>query len=68
MEVLAIYRQAGQKVNIAEALTGLGDAQQAAGNITAARDSWQRALALLKDLPNADEHPVRARLAPRGPA
>jgi tetratricopeptide (TPR) repeat protein len=63
MEVLAIYRQAGEKASIVAALTGLGDAQQAADDDAAARASWQQALALLKDQPNADDQPVRARLA-----
>jgi hypothetical protein len=62
MEVLAIYRHADEKASIATALTGLGDAQQAAGDSAAARASWQQALVLLSDQLNADDQPVRARL------
>jgi tetratricopeptide (TPR) repeat protein len=65
MEVLAIYRQAGGNVLIGTALTGLGDAQRAAGDEDGARASFQQALALLKDQPNVDDQPIRARLAPR---
>jgi tetratricopeptide (TPR) repeat protein len=65
MEVLAIYRQAGSNVLIVEALTGLGDARHVAGDEDGARASWQQALGLIKDLPNADDQPIRARLARR---
>jgi tetratricopeptide (TPR) repeat protein len=63
MEVLAIYRQAGSDLLTVTALTGLGDARQVAGDQDGARASWQQALVLLKDLPNTDDQPVRARLA-----
>jgi len=63
MEVLAIYRQLGSSVLVVTALTGLGDAQQAADDEDAARASWQQALALVREQPNADDQPIRARLA-----
>ena len=53
-------------MNVAAVLTGLGDAQLAAGDTDAARDSWQQALTVLNDLPNADDQPVKARLAQLG--
>ena len=62
MEALAIYQQTRENTSIVTALTGLGDAQFAADS-TAARASWQQALTLLRDVPGADDRPVRARLA-----
>jgi tetratricopeptide (TPR) repeat protein len=66
LQALAIYRDAGGDANEAAVLIGLGDAQLAVGDAPAARDSWQRALALLANLSNADDQPVRARLAQLG--
>lgn len=63
MEVLAIFQQTCSTPDIAVALAGLGDAQLAAGDSAAAQASWQQALTLLQGLPNADDQPVRARLA-----
>jgi len=71
-EAISCYRQAlvvyqeDDDVNVVAILTGLGDAQLAAGDTAAARDSWQQALAVLNDLPNADDQPVKARLAQLG--
>ncbi|HEV2936732.1 MAG TPA: tetratricopeptide repeat protein [Actinocrinis sp.] len=62
---LAFYRENGD-MHVAAVLTGLGDAQLAAGDADAARDSWQQALTVLNDLPNADDQPVKARLAQLG--
>lgn len=63
LQALAIYRDTGGDVSEAAILTGLGDAQLALGDTAAARDSWQEALTLLAGIPNADDQPVRARLA-----
>jgi tetratricopeptide (TPR) repeat protein len=65
LEVLAIYRERGDSSE-ATILIGLGDAQLALGDTTAAGDSWQRALTLLGGIPNADDQPVRARLTQLG--
>jgi tetratricopeptide (TPR) repeat protein len=62
LQTLAIYREIGD-VNVVAVLTCLGDAQLAAGDPAAAHDSWQEALTVLGDLPNADDQPVKARLA-----
>jgi tetratricopeptide (TPR) repeat protein len=63
LQALAIYREAGGDTSEAAVLIGLGDAQLGAGDTTAARDSWQQALTLLAGIANADDQPVRARLA-----
>jgi tetratricopeptide (TPR) repeat protein len=66
LQALAIYREIGGDSNEAVILIGLGDAQLRGGDSTAAGDSWQQALTLLEGLPNADDQPVRARLAQLG--
>lgn len=66
LQALAIYQEIGGDSNEGAILTGLGDAQLALGDASAARDSWQQALARLHGLPNADDQPVRARLAQLG--
>jgi tetratricopeptide (TPR) repeat protein len=66
LQALAIYREAGGVWTEPSMLIGLGDAQLALGDTAAARGSWQEALALLDGLPNADDQPVRARLAQLG--
>ncbi len=65
-QALAIYREVGGDSNEAAVLIGLGDAQLGVGDTPAARDSWQQALTLLAGIPNADDQPVRARLAQLG--
>lgn len=65
LQALAIYREIGD-MNESAILTGLGDAQLAVGDTSAARDSWQQALTLLEGLPSADDQPVRARLSQLG--
>ena len=61
-----LYAGLGEHYYNAEALTRIGDACQAAGNLPAARDAWQRALAILEDhhLPNTAE--LRAKLTDVG--
>jgi hypothetical protein len=66
LQALAIHREVGGVWAEPALLVGLGDAQLALGDIAAARDSWQEALTLLEGLPNADDQPVRARLAQLG--
>jgi len=62
MEVLVIYREISDKAGTAEALTGLGDAQHARGDVRAARATWRQALAILSDVQSADVQPIQARL------
>jgi hypothetical protein len=45
-----------------EVLAHLGDTQQSAGDSGAARDSWQRALAIFDQLGLPDADQIRARL------
>jgi tetratricopeptide (TPR) repeat protein len=45
-------------------LAHLGDAEQAAGRVRAARDSWRRSLALLTEIDHPDADAVRAKLGP----
>jgi tetratricopeptide (TPR) repeat protein len=66
LQALVIYRETGGDFNEAAVFIGLGDAQLALGDAAAARDSWQQALTLLAGIPNADDQPVRARLAQLG--
>jgi tetratricopeptide (TPR) repeat protein len=66
LQALASTREVGGDWTEPSILIGLGDAQLAAGDISAARDSWQEALTLLESVPNADDQPVRARLAQLG--
>jgi len=66
LQALTIYREIGGDSNEATILIGLGDAQLGAGDTAAARLSWQEALGLLAGIPNADDQPVRARLAQLG--
>jgi hypothetical protein len=61
----ALHRQTGYRHQEASALTGLGDAYDAGGDITAARDAWRRSLAMLDALGHPDAAGVRIRL--RGP-
>jgi tetratricopeptide (TPR) repeat protein len=66
LQALAICREIDGDWIEASSLIGLGDAQLGVGAIEAARDSWQQALTLLEGIPNADDQPVRARLAQLG--
>jgi tetratricopeptide (TPR) repeat protein len=65
LQALDICREIGD-VNVASVLTGLGDAQLAGGDRGAAGESWQQALAVLEGLRNADDQPIKARLARLG--
>jgi hypothetical protein len=48
---------------MAEMLTHVGDAHQAAGEPHAARDAWQQALVILDDLNDPGAAQVRTRLS-----
>jgi len=48
------------------ALNNLGDACDAAGQPTAARDAWRQALAILDDLHHPDGAHIRAKLREHG--
>ena len=72
-EAIAYYRQAlevygvfGSRYEEAKTFKSLGDAQQAMGNMPAARDSWQRALSILDGLHHPDLSQVRAKLCAPG--
>ena len=62
-QALGIYRDIGDQHGESGSLIQLGDAQLAAGLTVAARQSWERALALQTTLPGADTTSVRGRLA-----
>ena len=76
-QALVVYRQIGDTQGEALSRLNLGDAQLANGLPDAARRSWERALALLADIPGADVGAASGRLAgltasqgsgPAGPA
>jgi hypothetical protein len=49
-------------------LSHVGDAHRDAGNLQAARDAWQDALAILGDIDEMEAGRVRTRLAAAAPA
>ena len=53
----------GEQASDGRGSSRLGDAQQAKGDVPAARATWRQALTILSGLPNADIQPVKARLA-----
>jgi tetratricopeptide (TPR) repeat protein len=57
-----LYAELGHRYPKAETLTYAGDAHRANGDLRAARDAWQEALAILDDLHHPDADQVRARL------
>jgi tetratricopeptide (TPR) repeat protein len=57
-----LHGELGYRYQKAETLTYAGDAHHAAGDISAARDAWTQALAILEDLRHPDASQVRARL------
>jgi DNA-binding SARP family transcriptional activator/tetratricopeptide (TPR) repeat protein len=59
---VSLFREFGNRYELSATLGNLGDACQAAGQPTAARDAWQRALAILDDLHHPDAAALRARL------
>lgn len=65
-QALAICREIGDPTGQATTLTSLGDGQLAGGQPGAARQSWEQALAMLRDVLNADTQPIEARLAQLG--
>jgi tetratricopeptide (TPR) repeat protein len=62
-QALDLYRNIGDPNGESICLLQLGDAQLAAGLPAAARDTWERALAVQSRLPGVDSRPVRGRLA-----
>jgi DNA-binding SARP family transcriptional activator/tetratricopeptide (TPR) repeat protein len=62
-QALVVYRQIGDTHEEAMSLLRLGDAQLADGLPDAARRSWERALALLAEIPGADASAATGRLA-----
>jgi tetratricopeptide (TPR) repeat protein len=61
---LAVARELRERFHEAEILTNLGDARHAADALTQAREAWQQALVILRDL----EHPTPARFSPSSSA
>jgi DNA-binding SARP family transcriptional activator/Tfp pilus assembly protein PilF len=57
---LALHREIGDAVMQADTLLHIGQAEQAAGDLAAARGSWQRALGLVDNL--SHDHPLLIRL------
>jgi tetratricopeptide (TPR) repeat protein len=62
-QAVAISRELGDLPNLASTLEGLRDAQLAAGDLAAARSSWQQALKILDSLPPQDAQEVRSMLS-----
>jgi tetratricopeptide (TPR) repeat protein len=60
---LELWRQLSDRGNEAEVLTHLGDTHAAHGDADAARDAWQRALAILEQLDHPEASAVREKLA-----
>jgi tetratricopeptide (TPR) repeat protein len=56
-------RDYGDRFGEAVILTHVGDARQAVGELPQARQAWQQALTIYKDLEHADADKVRANLA-----
>ena len=53
--------------HVAETLTSLGDCHQAAGKTTAAREAWERALAILDEMRHPDAVGIRGKLGQLAP-
>ena len=58
----------GDRYQEAEFVIHLGDVQHTAGEQAAARESWQRALAILEELDHPEAARARGRLQPPAPA
>lgn len=58
-----LFRDVGDRYGEADTLTRLGDSHKGSGDSRAAREAWQKALAILTDLDHPDATPVHARLA-----
>jgi tetratricopeptide (TPR) repeat protein len=58
-----ILHEAGDRFWEAKMLIGLGDVLQSIGAKTAARDAWQKALAILRDIASPEVASVEARLS-----
>jgi predicted negative regulator of RcsB-dependent stress response len=52
----------GIAYSTADTLTHLGDTYRGAGDIEAARNAWEQALSILRDLDHADAADVQAKL------
>jgi tetratricopeptide (TPR) repeat protein len=60
---LELFRDVGIAYSTADTLTHLGETCREAGDMDAARDAWEQALSILRDLDHADAADVRAKLA-----
>jgi tetratricopeptide (TPR) repeat protein/transcriptional regulator with XRE-family HTH domain len=65
---MRIRRETGQKYHLAVSLARLGDVWHSSGDLDAARDAWQEALAILDDLGHHDATQLRVKLASIAPA
>jgi DNA-binding SARP family transcriptional activator len=63
-----LYRRRGDRHLEGMILSHVGDAHRDAGNLQAARDAWQDALAILGDIDEMEAGRVRTRLAAAAPA
>jgi tetratricopeptide (TPR) repeat protein len=61
-QAVAAFGELGDRYGLTEALRHLGDTYCAAGDATAARGAWERALVILEDLRHPDAEQVRATL------
>ena len=59
---LVLRQEAGDRYGEAETLVHLGDAHHGASDVAAAREEWQRALAILSELDHPGVEQIRARL------
>jgi tetratricopeptide (TPR) repeat protein len=65
-QAIGEYRHAGQRPGEAESLTRLGQAHYGRGDVSAAADSWRRALEIFSDLRHPDANVVREKLGQLG--
>jgi tetratricopeptide (TPR) repeat protein len=61
-QALRLFSDLGDRYKETETLSSLGDTHHAGGDTAAARECWQRALAILADLGHPDAGTVRAKL------
>jgi tetratricopeptide (TPR) repeat protein len=62
LQAIDLYQTTGNKYFQAQTLARLGDVYHAVSDLTAARDTWQQALAIFDELGHSDADTVRAKL------
>ncbi|GAA2521249.1 hypothetical protein [Winogradskya humida] len=63
---LTLYREVGDRYYEPDPLIKLGETHRATGDLDAARDAWEDALAILDDIGRPEADAVRADLATLG--